>query len=104
MTLRPLHDRVVLRRVPPSVKSAGGILIPDTVQEKPVEGEVVAVGLGARDAQGIVHAPGVKPGDHVLFGKWSGNEFTLDGEDLLVINTADIFGVVDQAAAQKHAA
>jgi chaperonin GroES len=74
------------------------------VQEKPMEGEVVAVGLGARDAQGIVHAPGVNPGDHVLFGKWSGNEFKLDGEDLLIINESDIFGIVDQPAAKKHAA
>ena len=105
MELRPLQDRVLLRRVEPDKKTPGGIFIPDTAQEKPVEGEVIAVGPGARDATGTLHALDVKSGDRVLFGKWSGTEIKLDGEDLLILKEADIMGVVnDTAAATRKAA
>ena len=105
MKLRPLQDRVLIRRVEPEAKTAGGILIPDTAQEKPMEGEVVAVGPGARDADGRLHPLDVKAGDHVLFGKWSGNEVKLDGEELLIVKESDIMGVLtDQPAAKKKAA
>jgi chaperonin GroES len=95
MRLRPLQDRVLIRRVEPEAKTAGGIFIPDTVQEKPIEGEVVAVGPGARDKDHAFHPMEVKPGDRVLFGKWSGAEIKLDGEELMIMSAADIFGVLD---------
>jgi chaperonin GroES len=102
--LRPFQDRVLIRRVEPETKTAGGIFIPDTVQEKPMEGEVVAVGPGARDAAGTLHPLDVRAGDRVLFGKWSGTEVKLDGEDLLIIKEADIMGVLDHAAAAQKVA
>ncbi len=104
MKLRPLQDRVLVRRVEPEVKSAGGIFIPDTAQEKPTEGEVVAVGPGMRDEEGKVHPLDVRSGDRVLFGKWSGTEVKLDGEDLMIMKEADIMGVLDRAVAEKKAA
>jgi chaperonin GroES len=104
MKLRPLQDRVLIRRVEPETKSAGGILIPDTAQEKPTEGEVVAIGPGVRDEHGKLYPLNVKAGDRVLFGKWSGTEVKLDGEDLMMIKESDIMGVFDHVAAQKKAA
>jgi chaperonin GroES len=98
MKFRPLHDRVLVRRVDPEAKTAGGIIIPDTAQEKPMEGEIVAVGPGARDDKGTVVPLGVEPGDRILFGKWSGSEIKLDGVDLLIMNEADIMGVIDGPA------
>ena len=94
MAFRPLHDRVVLRRIEGEEKSKGGIIIPDTVKEKPQEGEVVAVGPGARDESGNLAVLDVKAGDRVLFGKWSGAEVKIDGEDLLIMKESDIMGVV----------
>ncbi len=104
MKLRPLQDRVLIRRVEPEAKTSGGIIIPDTAQEKPMEGEVVAVGAGVRDESGTLHPLDVKAGDRVLFGKWSGSEVKLDGEDLMIMKESDIMGVIDQAAANKKAA
>src|SRR5690348_17893042 len=104
MKFRPLHDRVVVKRVDAEEKTKGGIIIPDTAQEKPREGEVVAAGPGARDESGTLHALDVKAGDRVLFGKWSGAEIKLDGEDLLIVKESDIMGVIDQGAAKKQAA
>ncbi|MBB4124042.1 co-chaperone GroES [Martelella radicis] len=94
ISFRPLHDRVVVRRVESEEKTKGGIIIPDSAKEKPQEGEIVAVGNGARDESGNVVALDVKVGDRVLFGKWSGTEVKLDGEDLLIMKEADIMGVV----------
>jgi chaperonin GroES len=94
ISFRPLHDRVVVRRVESEAKTKGGIIIPDTAKEKPQEGEIVAVGNGARDDSGNVVALDVKVGDRVLFGKWSGTEVKLDGEDLLIMKEADIMGIV----------
>lgn len=94
MKFRPLHDRVLLRRVEQNEKTAGGIIIPDTAKEKPMEGEVVAVGNGLRDDAGKVVALDVKAGDRVLFSKWSGTEVTIDGEELLVMKESDIMGVI----------
>ena len=94
MKFRPLHDRVVVRRVEEIEKTAGGILIPDTAREKPTEGEVIAVGPGVRGDDGKIHALDVKAGDRVLFGKWSGNEVKLDGEDLIIMKEADIMGII----------
>ena len=94
INFRPLHDRVVVRRIESDEKSAGGIIIPDTAKEKPQEGEVVAVGPGARDDAGKVNALDVKAGDRVLFGKWSGTEVKLNGEELLIMKESDIMGVV----------
>ena len=91
---RPLHDRVVVRRLEGELKTAGGIIIPDTAKEKPMEGEVVAVGAGARNEQGQVVALDVKAGDRVLFGKWSGTEVKIDGEELLIMKERDILGIV----------
>jgi len=91
---RPLHDRVVVKRIDAEEKSKGGIIIPDTAKEKPSQGEVVAVGPGGRDEGGKIIPPGVKAGDKVLFGKWSGTEVTLDGEDLLIMKESDIMGVI----------
>jgi chaperonin GroES len=104
MKFRPLHDRVVVRRVTPQEKSAGGIFIPDTVKEKPMEGEVIAVGPGARNEQGVLVPLDVKAGDHVLFGKWSGSEVKLDGEELLVMKESDLMGVLDGPSALVKAA
>ena len=104
MKLRPLQDRVLIRRVEPETKTAGGIFIPDTAQEKPMEGEVVGVGPGARDEAGTLHPLDVRAGDRVLFGKWSGTEVKLNGEELMIMKEADIIGVLDRpAAAQKTA-
>ena len=94
MKFRPLHDRVVVKRADAETKSAGGIIIPDTAKEKPQEGEVVAVGPGARDDAGKLVAPDVKVGDKVLFGKWSGTEVKLDGQDLLIMKESDIMGII----------
>jgi len=94
MKFRPLHDRVVIRRVDEAGTSKGGIIIPDTAKEKPMEGEIVAVGPGARDDKGALVPLGVKTGDRILFGKWSGTEVKIDGEDLLVMKESDIMGVV----------
>ena len=104
MGFRPLHDRVVIRRVEAEEKTLGGIIIPDTAKEKPMEGEVVAVGPGARDESGKVQPLDVKVGDRVLFGKWSGTEVKLDGEDLSIMKEADIMGIVDQSAVTRQAA
>ena len=94
MAFRPLHDRVLVRRIEADAKTAGGIIIPDSAQEKPSEGEIVSVGTGARNEQGQVHPLEVKAGDRVLFGKWSGTEVKLDGEDLLIMKESDILGVI----------
>jgi chaperonin GroES len=101
---RPLHDRVVVRRLAAEEKTSGGIIIPDTAQEKPMEGEVVAAGPGARDEKGTIVALAVKEGDRVLFGKWSGTEVKLDGEELLIMKESDLMGVIDGAAAAKKKA
>ena len=101
---RPLHDRVVVRRITAEEKTAGGIIIPDTAREKPQEGEVVAVGAGARNDQGQIVTPDDKAGDRVLFGKWSGTEVKLDGEELLIMKESDIMGVVDNTQAAAKAA
>ena len=94
MTFRPLHDRVLVRRIEEDERSAGGIIIPDTAKEKPSQGEVIATGPGARNEAGELVAPDVKPGDRVLFGKWSGTEIKVGGEELLIMKEADIMGVV----------
>jgi chaperonin GroES len=94
MKFRPLHDRVVVRRVEEETKTKGGIIIPDTAQEKPMQGEILAVGPGARDESGKLNPLDVKVGDHVLFGKWSGTEVKLDGQDLLIMKESDIMGVM----------
>jgi chaperonin GroES len=105
MKFRPLHDRVVVRRLNAEEKTSGGIIIPDTAQEKPMEGEVVAVGPGARNEQGQIVALEVKAGDRILFGKWSGTEVKLDGEELLIMKESDIMGIVEgRPAINKKAA
>ena len=104
MKFRPLHDRVVVKRVAEEEKTKGGIIIPDTAKEKPMEGEVVSVGPGARDEKGTLVAPDVKAGDRILFGKWSGTEVKLDGEDLLIMKESDIMGVLEEGTAQAKAA
>ena len=104
LNFRPLHDRVVVRRVESEEKTAGGIIIPDTAKEKPSEGEVVAVGSGARDDNGAVIAMDVKAGDRILFGKWSGTEVKVDGEELLIMKESDIMGIIEGTAAGKAAA
>jgi chaperonin GroES len=104
MKMRPLQDRVLIRRIEQEAKTSGGIIIPDTAKEKPMEGEVVAVGPGIRDKAGLLHAVAVKAGDRVLFGKWSGSEIKLDGEDLMIMKETDILGVIDQASAKSKAA
>jgi chaperonin GroES len=98
MKFRPLHDRVVIRRIDAEDKSAGGIIIPDTAKEKPMQGEVVAVGPGARNEAGQIVALDVKPGDRILFGKWSGTEVKIDGEELLIMKEADIMGILEGKA------
>jgi chaperonin GroES len=104
MKLRPLQDRVLIRRVEPETKTSGGIFIPDTAQEKPMEGEVVSCGPGARGEDGKLVPLDVKKGDRVLFGKWSGTEVKLDGEELMIMKEADIMGVLEHAVAAKKAA
>jgi chaperonin GroES len=104
MKFRPLHDRVVVRRIEAEEKSSGGIIIPDTAKEKPMEGEVIAVGPGARNEQGQLVPLDVKEGDRILFGKWSGTEVKLDGEELLIMKESDIMGIVDATVARKKAA
>lgn len=104
MKFRPLHDRVVVKRLEEDAKSAGGIIIPDTVKEKPMRGQVVAVGPGLRDENGKINAPDVKAGDTVLFGKWSGTEVKIDGDDLLIMKESDILGVIEGSAKVKAAA
>jgi chaperonin GroES len=101
---RPLHDRVVVRRIDAEEKTSGGIIIPDTAKEKPQEGEVVAVGPGARDDSGTLVELSVKAGDRILFGKWSGTEVKIDGEDLLIMKESDILGVIDNVVPLKQAA
>ena len=104
MKFRPLHDRVVVRRLEEDEKTKGGIIIPDTAKEKPQEGEIVAVGPGARDEKGELQPLDVKQGDRVLFGKWSGTEVKIDGEELLIMKESDILGVLEGAAAKKKKA
>ena len=104
MTFRPLHDRILVRRIEADEKTAGGIIIPDTAKEKPSEGEVIAVGPGARDDAGKIVELDVKVGDRILFGKWSGTEIRLDGEDLLIMKESDVMGVIEQTATLKKAA
>ena len=105
MKFRPLHDRVVVRRLEAEEKTAGGIIIPDTAKEKPMEGEIVAAGPGARDEAGKLVPLDVKAGDRILFGKWSGTEVKLDGEELLIMKESDIMGIVEgQPAAKRKAA
>lgn len=105
MALRPLQDRVLLRRIEPEATSSGGIIIPDTAREKPIEGEVVAAGPGARNERGEIVPLDVRPGDRVLFAKWSGTEVRVGGEELLMLKEADLMGIVEDAAVPaKHAA
>ena len=104
MKFRPLHDRVVVRRITAEEKTRGGIIIPDTAQEKPMEGEVIAVGPGARNETGEIVALDVKAGDRILFGKWSGTEVKLDGEELLIMKESDIMGVVEGTPSEKKIA
>ena len=99
MKFRPLHDRVVVRRVDNETKTAGGIIIPDTAKEKPMEGEVVAVGPGARNEKGELFPLDVKAGDRILFGKWSGSEVRMDGQDLLIMKESDVMGIVEGGTA-----
>jgi chaperonin GroES len=104
MQFRPLHDRVVVRRLEEEQKTAGGIIIPDTAKEKPMQGEVIAVGPGARNDKGEVTPLDVKAGDRVLFGKWSGTEVKIDGEELLIMKESDIMGIIEGGASMKKAA
>jgi chaperonin GroES len=104
MKFRPLHDRVVVKRIEEEAKTAGGIIIPDTAKEKPQQGEVVAVGPGARDEAGKINPLDVKVGDRVLFGKWSGNEVKIDGQELLIMKESDILGILEAKASVKAAA
>ncbi|WP_439543631.1 co-chaperone GroES [Hyphomicrobium sp.] len=104
MKFRPLHDRVVIKRLEEDSKSAGGIIIPDTVKEKPMRGEVIAVGPGSRDESGKINALDIKAGDTVLFGKWSGTEVKIDGDDVLIMKESDILGVIEGSAKVKAAA
>ena len=104
MKFRPLHDRVVVRRIEEDDRTPGGIIIPDTAKEKPQQGEVIAVGPGARDEKGMLQPLDVKAGDRVLFGKWSGSEVKIDGEELLIMKESDILGVLEGAAASKKKA
>jgi chaperonin GroES len=104
MKFRPLHDRVVVRRIEQQEKTAGGIIIPDTAKEKPMEGEIVAVGPGGRDENGKLIPIDLKPGDRILFGKWSGTEVKIDGEELLIMKESDVMGVIEGTAASKKKA
>ncbi len=104
MKFRPLHDRVLVRRIEGEEKSAGGIIIPDTAQEKPSEGEIIAIGSGARNENGEIVALDVKVGDRILFGKWSGTEIKIDGEELLIMKESDVMGVIENSKKLKKAA
>ncbi len=104
MSFRPLHDRILVRRVESQEKTKGGIIIPDTAKEKPSEGEVVAVGPGARNEAGQIQALDVKAGDRILFGKWSGTEIKINSEDLLIMKESDVLGIIEAQAEQKQAA
>jgi len=104
MNFRPLHDRVLVRRIEQDERTRGGIIIPDTAKEKPMEGEVIAVGPGARDEKGQVQPLDVKPGDRILFGKWSGTEVKIDGEELLIMKESDIMGVIEGSRASSKKA
>ena len=104
MNFRPLHDRVVVKRIDEEEKTAGGIIIPDTAKEKPMQGKIVAVGPGKRNDDGELSPLDVKSGDTVIFGKWSGTEVTIDGQDLLIMNESDIMGILDKGASKKKAA
>jgi chaperonin GroES len=104
MQFRPLHDRVLVRRIDAEEKSAGGIIIPDTAKEKPSQGEVVAVGPGRRDDSGKLVPIDLRVGDRVLFGKWSGTEVKIDGEELLIMKESDVMGIIDEPAAKRKAA
>lgn len=104
MSFRPLHDRILVRRVEYQEKTKGGIIIPDTAKEKPSEGEVVAVGNGARNEAGQIQALDVKAGDRILFGKWSGTEIKINGEDLLIMKESDVLGIIEAQAEQRQAA
>lgn len=104
MAFRPLHDRILVRRVESEEKTKGGIIIPDTAKEKPQEGEVLAVGPGARGEQGQIQPLDVKVGDRILFGQWSGTEIKIDGEDLLIMKESDVMGIIEARAAEKIAA
>ena len=106
MSFRPLHDRVLVRRVAEEVKTAGGIIIPDTAKEKPMEGEILAVGSGTRNDQGKIEPLDVKKGDRILFGKWSGTEVTMDGEELIIMKESDIMGIIEgsKSKSKKKAA
>ncbi|KAB2789033.1 co-chaperone GroES [Brucella anthropi] len=104
MSFRPLHDRILVRRVESEEKTKGGIIIPDTAKEKPQEGEVIAVGPGARNDVGQIQALDVKAGDRILFGKWSGTEIKINGEDLLIMKESDVMGIIETQAEQKKAA
>ena len=104
MSFRPLHDRILVRRVESQEKTKGGIIIPDTAKEKPSEGEVVAVGPGARNEAGQIQALDVKAGDRILFGKWSGTEIKINGEDLLIMKESDVLGIIEAQAEEKQAA
>ena len=101
MNLKPLHDRVLVKRVPSDEKTAGGIIIPDTAQEKPMEGEVLEVGSGARDENGILVPLDVKKGDKILFGKWSGTELKMNGDEFLIMKESDIMGIIIQGKKKK---
>ena len=104
MAFTPLHDRVLVRRIESDEKTKGGLIIPDNAKEKPAEGEIVAVGAGARDEDGERISMDVKVGDRILFGKWSGTEVTIDGDEMLIMKESDILGVIDQASASAAAA
>ncbi|MGR9355341.1 co-chaperone GroES [Rhizobium leguminosarum] len=104
MSFRPLHDRILVRRVDSEEKTKGGIIIPDTAKEKPQEGEVIAVGPGARSDAGQIQALDVKPGDRILFGKWSGTEIKINGEDLLIMKESDVMGIIETQGKKKQAA
>jgi chaperonin GroES len=104
MSFRPLHDRILVRRVESEEKTKGGIIIPDTAKEKPQEGEVIAVGPGARNDAGQIQALDVKAGDRIVFGKWSGTEIKINGEDLLIMKESDVMGIIEAPAEQKQAA
>ena len=101
MSFRPLHDRVLVRRIAEEEKTAGGIIIPDTAKEKPMEGEILAVGSGTRNDQGKIEPLDVKKGDHILFGKWSGTEVTMDGEELIIMKESDVMGIIEGAKSKS---
>ena len=104
MKFRPLHDRIVVKRIEAEEKTSGGIIIPDTAKEKPMEGEVLSVGPGSRNEAGAIVALDVKSGDRILFGKWSGTEVKIDGTDYLIMKESDIMGVIEETVAKKKAA